>query len=64
MNTVEPEHHRFIEETILTVLLWVGCWGICSLLLDTYIHSFVGKLGTYGAITVLSFVLLIVRGHT
>jgi len=55
--------HRFIEETLLTVLLWVGCWGLCSLILDTFVHSFVGKLGVYMSLIIVSFGLLIVREH-
>jgi len=60
---MEPFHNQFVEETLLTVLLWVGCWGVCSLFLDTYIHSFVGKLSAYVLISAVAFALLIVRGH-
>lgn len=53
----------FIEHTILTVLLWIGLWGIISLVFDHYILSFGTKAFTYILFVIVSFHLLLVRNH-
>jgi hypothetical protein len=54
---------RFLEETLLTVILWVGAWGAISLLLERFIHSFGGKLLTYLLFIVIAFTTLCLREH-
>jgi len=56
-------YSRFVEETILTVFLWVGLWGTISVFLDNYIKEYKHRLLVYGIIVIISFGLLITRGH-
>jgi len=60
---MEALPHRFFEETVLTVLAWVGLWGIVSLLLDHYVRSWTYKLAAYTVLVIASFSLLHVREH-
>jgi hypothetical protein len=55
--------HRFLEQTILTVFLWIGIWGTVSLFLDHYVHSFDAKLLVYMFMVSVSFSLLHMREH-
>jgi hypothetical protein len=54
---------RFIEQTSLTVLLWVGLWGAIQLVVETLLVSFIEKLFAYTMCTVTSIVLLRIRRH-
>ena len=59
----EVVYERFLEETILTVLLWSGVWGSVSILLDHYLKRFQTKFIVYVGIALVAFGLLITRGH-
>ena len=59
----EHREHRFLEETLLTVLLWVGAWGAISLLLERFIRSFGGKLLTYLVFILAAFITLCLREY-
>ena len=63
MEHREHREHRFLEETLLTVMLWVGAWGTLSLLLERFVRSFGRKLLTYLCFIVVAFVLLCLREH-
>ena len=57
-------YRNFLEETILTVFLWVGIWGTISHLIDHYFKRyFFSEIAVYIAIAVVSFGLLAVRGY-
>jgi uncharacterized membrane protein YwzB len=56
-------YSRFVEETVLTVFLWVGLWGVISILIDTYIKEHKHQIAVYLVITIVAFGLLMSRGH-
>jgi len=57
-------YHDFLEETILTVFLWVGIWGAISHLIDHYFKRyFFSEMAIYIAIAMVSFGLLAARGY-
>ena len=63
MVSTKP-YHDFLEETILTVFLWVGIWGAISHLIDHYFKRyFFSEMAIYIAIALISFSLLAVRGY-
>jgi membrane protein DedA with SNARE-associated domain len=63
MASTKPYRH-YLEETILTVFLWIGIWGAISHLIDHYFKSyFYSELMIYITIAVVSFTLLAVRGY-
>ena len=64
-HRVHHEHreHRFLEETMLTVLLWVGVWEMIALLLERYIRSFEGKLLMLFLFIVVAFSGLCLRKY-
>ena len=53
----------FLEHTILTIFLWIGIWGIVTLLFEHYIKSFGYQLATYIFFVIASFSLLNYRNH-
>ena len=53
----------FLEQTLLTIFLWIGMWGIVTMFFDHYIKSFGYKLATYIIFVIVSFSLLHVRNH-
>ena len=55
--------HRFIEETLLQVILWIGLWGAISLIIDHYLVQFGTKLLFYIFLIIGSFHLLKMRKH-
>jgi hypothetical protein len=58
------EYRHFLEETVLTVFLWVGIWGAISHLIDHYFKRyFYSEILIYIAITLISFSLLAIRGY-
>jgi hypothetical protein len=52
---------HFIKNTILTVLLWVGLWGLISLVIDHYLLSFESKIIVFSIMTIISFYFLILE---
>jgi hypothetical protein len=59
-----PEYRHFLEETVLTVFLWVGIWGAISHLIDYYLKRyFYSELVIYAVIALVSFSLLASRGY-
>jgi len=59
-----PEYRHFLEETVLTVFLWLGIWGAVSHLIDHFFKRyFYSELFIYTAIALGSFSLLAVRGY-
>ena len=57
-------YRNFLEETILTVFLWIGIWGTISHLIDHYFKRyFLSEMAIYITIAVVSFTLLAVRGY-
>jgi len=60
---LEDFPHRFLEETVLTVFLWIGLWGSISLLLDHLFTSWIARFSVYIVLVTLSFLLLYVREH-
>jgi len=55
--------HRFIEETVLHVFLWIGLWGSISIFIDHYLLQFETKLLFYILVVMGSFYLLKLRNH-
>lgn len=55
--------HRFLEETVLTVFLWIGLWGTVSLFVDHYVSSFEAKLLFYIVLVSGAFTALHTRDH-
>jgi glycerol uptake facilitator-like aquaporin len=61
-QSIECRH--FLEETVLTVFLWVGIWGAISHVIEHYFKRyFYSELIIYIAIAAISFSLLSVRGY-
>jgi hypothetical protein len=56
-------YSRFVEETIITVVLWVGLWGFVSGLIDEYVKENKHQMIVYAIISIIAFILLINRGH-
>jgi len=56
-------YSRFVEETIITVVLWVGLWGFVSGLIDEYVKDNKHQMIVYAVISIIAFLLLINRGH-
>ena len=52
---------HFIKNTILTVLLWVGLWGLISLVIDHCLLSFESKIIAFSIMTIISFYFLILE---
>jgi membrane protein DedA with SNARE-associated domain len=62
--TQSTEYRQFLEETVLTVFLWVGIWGAISHLIDHYFKRyFYSEMVIYITIAAISFALLAVRGY-
>jgi glycerol uptake facilitator-like aquaporin len=58
------EYRHFLEETVLTVFLWVGIWGALSHVIEHYFKRyFYSELMIYITITVISFYFLASRGY-
>jgi glycerol uptake facilitator-like aquaporin len=58
------EYRQFLEETVLTVFLWVGIWGAISHIIDHYFKRyFYSEILIYITIALVSFSLLSVRGY-
>ncbi len=58
------EYRQFLEETILTVFLWVGIWGALSHIIEHYFKRyFYSELMIYITIAVISFYFLASRGY-
>lgn len=58
------EYRHFLEETILTVFLWVGIWGAISHVIDHYFKRyFYSEVFIYIIIAAVSFWLLAIRGY-
>ena len=60
---LQAHHHKYLEHTILTVLLWAGLWGMLSLFIEHFIHSFGFKLLVYFTLVLVSFSTLLSRDH-
>lgn len=56
-------YSRFVEETVITVFLWVGLWGVISVFIDKYIKEHKHQIAVYSVITIVAFGLLMSRGH-
>jgi hypothetical protein len=55
--------HRFLEETVLTVFLWIGLWGTVSLFVEHYVTAFEAKLLFYIVLVSGAFSALHARNH-
>ncbi len=49
------EDLHYVRNTIFTVLLWSGLWGLISLFIQEYFKSFQEQLIIYVIMTVVSF---------
>lgn len=56
-------HVKFLEEIILTIIIWVAAWGFVTTILDHYIRSFHIKLIMYALIFIIGFRLLQMLEH-
>ena len=57
-------YSKYLEETLLTVFLWIGIWGAVSHLIDHYFKRyFYSEMLIYIMIAAVSFSLLAIRGH-
>jgi len=57
-------YSQYLEETLLTVFLWVGVWGAVSHLIDHYFKRyFYSEMMIYIVIATVSFTLLAIRGY-
>jgi CHASE2 domain-containing sensor protein len=58
------EYRHFLEETVLTVFLWVGIWGAISHIIEHYFKRyFYSEIMIYIIIATVSFGLLASRGY-
>ena len=58
------KYRHFLEETILTVFLWVGIWGAISHVIEHYFKRyFYSELIIYVSIALIAFSLLSARGY-
>jgi len=55
--------HRYLEETVLTVFLWIGLWGAVSLVVEDYMKVWSSKLIMYSIFAIVAFSLLYAREH-
>jgi hypothetical protein len=63
MASTKPYRH-YLEETILTVFLWIGIWGTISHIIDHYFKRyFMSEIAIYIGIAMISFGLLAARGY-
>lgn len=63
-SKTSSEYRQFLEETILTVFLWIGIWGVISHVIEHYFKKyFFSEIFIYIIITFVSFTLLVMRGH-
>jgi hypothetical protein len=53
----------YLEETILTIFLWIGLWGIVTLFFEHYVKRFGNQLAVYILFVIVSFSLLHSRNH-
>jgi len=60
---MKEEHQRFLEETLLTVLLWIGAWGFISSIMDEYVGNLGLRLILYCVSFLVAFRLLQIRNH-
>ena len=61
---MQQHTRRYLEHTLLTVILWVGLWGTLSLLIDKYVKKLGMQLLTYILMVVFAFTALDKLGHT
>ena len=54
----------FIEQTILTVFLWIGIWEIIALIIQQYVQGFGTKLAIYIFFVISSFYIMKSRKYT
>ena len=54
---------NFLEQTILTIFLWIGIWGIITMFFDQYVKGFGNKLAVYIFFAITSFYILKTRNH-
>ena len=60
---IKTHHHKYLEQTILTVFLWAGLWGMLSLFIDNYVQSLGFKLLVYFTLVLFAFTALLCRDH-
>jgi len=61
---ISNDYRHFLEETILTVFLWIGIWGVISHVIEHYFKKyFFSEIFIYIIITFVSFTILAMRGH-
>lgn len=60
---MNKEEAAYLEQTILTVFLWIGLWGIINMFFEHYCKSFGTQLFVYIVFVITSFTLLKNRNH-
>jgi hypothetical protein len=61
MNTLKSntnENWHFIRNTIFTVLLWTGLWGLISLFIHKYFSNLEEQILVYIIMVIVSFYFL------
>jgi hypothetical protein len=52
-----------IEETIFTIIVWVGIWGITEHVVRIYSRGIYSEILAYAFLVIFGFFMLCVRGH-
>ena len=60
---MEKTPTQFLEQTILTIFLWIGIWGIITLVFEHCVQSFGMKIMIYIIFVIISFKALQLRNH-
>jgi len=58
------EYLRFIENTIILVLIWVGVWGIIEIFLEHHCKSTAFRLFAYFLLVFIGFIISYYRNFS
>jgi hypothetical protein len=54
---------QFIEQTLLTVFIWVGAWGLLQLLIEHFASNWITQAVLYFVMVAAGSVLMNYRGY-
>lgn len=63
MNFFQDSALLYLENTILTVFLWIGLWGSINIVMEIYCKDVFAQLFVYMIFIIVSFTLLRTRNH-
>lgn len=60
---MESPLRNHMEETVLTILIWIGMWGITTHIITTYCKSSACEILLYAFLVIFGYYALYVRNH-